>query len=85
MILKQLYENKKMTLEEKIKIIIKKSVYRIYTHRCWRLPQEWINKYTKYEDLIFYKTEKELRKKINKNFWSRAQEYEAQFWKSYGW
>lgn len=84
MFLKQLYSNKKMTLKEKIKTIIKRSVYKIYTHRSW-IFIEWINKYAKYEDLIFYRTEKELEEKISKNILSRAQEYEAQFWKSYGW
>lgn len=84
MILKQLYENKKMTLKEKIKVLIKKSIYKIYADRCWILPKEWIDKYAEYEYLIFYRTEKELKEKIAKNSLRRAQECESRFWKSYG-
>ena len=84
MIYQQLYENKKMTIEEKIKVLIKKSIYKIYTDRCWILPEEWIDEYAEYEELIFYRTEEELKEKLYENHLRRMQWYESRFWKSYG-
>ena len=84
MIFQQLYKNKKMTFNEKIKVIIKKNVYKICTYRYWKLSEDWINKYAEYEDLIFYQTEEELEEKINKKSLNIKHKYESKLWRRYG-
>lgn len=80
MFLKELFENKKMTKKQKIKVFFRKILfYKIYNLYFFSL------KNSKFKDLIFYKTQKELEKKIKEKFLENRQKNESKFWRSYGW